>query len=130
MKDYLAGNIYSGGCAFVPAAEYFDGPYGISLPLDSRFFPGTANKMFAERGFQDFYIKDEDVLHVSGCNEVWPGDLDCETKAMVKQVYARDFDLLCKHFGYCDKEENSCVSTVAEMCPSHLAEKRRNATRC
>ena len=52
-------------------------------------------------------IKTEDILHVRGWDHVWPGDFTNETRALVKQVYARDFDLLCRHFGYCDHDENN-----------------------
>ena len=38
------------------------------------------------------------------------------------QVYHRDFDLLCKEFGYCDPTENVCLTRVPEMCPPQLFE--------
>eukprot|EP00913_Durusdinium_trenchii_P024188 g22710.t1 len=31
-----------------------------------------------------------------------------------------DFELLCKHFGYCDRNESICLKRVPEMCPPQL----------
>lgn len=39
---------------------------------------------------------------------------------MILQVYRRDFDLLCQQFGYCDPNENVCLTRVPEMCPPQL----------
>jgi len=130
MTDYLAGEIYAKECCFVPQAEYFDAPFGITLAVDNRRFPTSLNEIFADHGYTDLHIETEDILHVTGCPEVWAGDLDCETKALVKQVYARDFELLRERFGYCDQEENCCIEGVPLMCPSNLDEKRKTATRC
>jgi len=121
MLDYLNGtNNFSEQCTFLPQAEFFDGPYGITLPVNNRLFPESMNKVFLEHGYGDFVIQRQDVLHVRKCPDVWAADLDAETRAMVKQVYARDFELLCKHFGYCDREENCCIYQVPAMCPAKL----------
>ena len=40
----------------------------------------------------------------------------------VLQVYHRDFDLICKEFGYCDPTENVCLTRVPGMCPPQLFE--------
>lgn len=130
METYLAGDKYSGDCTFVPQAEYFDQPFGIELAVDNRLFPDSANKVFAEHGYNHLHIYEQDILHVVGCADVWAGDLDCETKALVKKVYARDFELLCSSFGYCDTEENTCIKKVPTMCPSDLAKKEETATHC
>ena len=61
---------------------------------------------------------------------MWPGDLSCDTKKLIREVYARDFDLLCKHFGYCDAGENVCLTEVPEMCPSNMSQKIASATYC
>lgn len=67
---------------------------------------------------------------MEGCNHVWAGDLSCETKALVRQVYARDFELLCSHFGHCDVHENVCLELVPDMCPGNLAAKQLQGTYC
>jgi len=121
MMDYLhGGNKFSSQCTFLPQAEFYDGPYGITLPVNNRLFPESMNKVLLEHGYGDFLIQQEDILHVSSCPDVWAADLDAETRALVKQVYARDFELLCKHFGYCDREENCCIYQVPQMCPAKL----------
>ena len=73
------------------------------------------------------------TLLIKGCRgtkEVWPGDLSCDTKKLIREVYARDFELLCKHFGYCDAGENVCLTEVPEMCPSNMSQKIASATYC
>lgn len=121
MKDHIRnGDKFEKSCTFIPQAEYFDGPYGIKVPVDNRKFPASANKLLLEHGYEDMQIGGRDIFHVSGCPHVWSGDLDAETKLLVQQVYARDFELLCKHFGYCDKNEDTCISQVPEMCPKHI----------
>mmetsp|Transcript_56965 Transcript_56965/g.144534 ORF Transcript_56965/g.144534 Transcript_56965/m.144534 type:complete len:333 (+) Transcript_56965:103-1101(+) len=129
LKDYIAGDAFANECSLLPQAEYFDAPFGVALPVDNRIFPDSMNEVFADHGYP-IHIAGNDVIHVSGCPDVWAGDLDCETKALVKQVYARDFVLLCKHFGHCDQSENSCIQTVPGMCPSNMAAKRETATHC
>jgi hypothetical protein len=103
-------------CAYVPQAEYFDGPYGIKLAIDNRRFPSSMNEAFEAHRYSE-HIATEDVMHVSGCNNVWAGDLDAEARSMVRKVYARDFELLCSLFGYCDWSENTCLQEVEHMCP-------------
>jgi len=129
MRKYLAGGMYAENCTFLPQAEYFDSPNGITVAVDNRRFPESANELFAARN-STWRIKTEDLIHVWYCPEVWAGDLDCEAKALVRQVYARDFELLCKHFGYCDTDESCCIKGVPYMCPSDLAAKEKTATRC
>lgn len=121
MKDYISGNsTFAQGCTFLPQAEFFDGPYGIKLPINNRQFPASMNQAFVEHGYPDFEIHQSDILHVNNCNEIWSGDLDAETRSLVRQVYRRDFDLLCKHFSYCDDQENACVWQVPMMCPKKV----------
>jgi len=121
MKDFLAMNdTFAQGCTFVPQAEFFEGPYGISLPVDNRAFPASMNEVFVEHGYPDFQIQTTDILHVHRCPNVWAADLDSETRGLVKKFYARDFELLCEHFGYCDREENCCIWQVPGMCPPEL----------
>jgi len=110
---------FASSCTFLPQAEYFDGPYGITLPVDNRKFPQSMNEVFEKHGYHEI-IKGENILHVNGCNNAWAGNLTAETKTLVKKVYARDFELLCKHFGYCDQDENTCIKGVYHMCPDEL----------
>jgi len=112
-------NPFGSSCTFLPQAEYFDGPYGITLPVDNRLFPQSMNEVFEEHDYSE-RIRGQNIGHVNGCNDVWAGNLTAETRQMVKKVYARDFELLCKHFGYCDDEENDCITGVYHMCPERL----------
>jgi len=129
MKMHLAGaNIFRDNCIFVPQSEYFDGPYGVALPVDNRNFPASVNQVFAEHGYPEMRINLTDILHVTGCPQVWPGDLDNETRALVRMAYRKDFDLLCKHFGHCNVEENTCIWQVPTMCPDHVMSKGYNGT--
>ena len=35
-------------------------------------------------------------------------------------VYAREFELSCSKFGYCDDHEYTCIRGVESMCPEKL----------
>mmetsp|Transcript_96414 Transcript_96414/g.249328 ORF Transcript_96414/g.249328 Transcript_96414/m.249328 type:complete len:377 (-) Transcript_96414:191-1321(-) len=122
MRDVLDGHVFDDGCNYVPQAEYFEGPYGVQLPIDNRRFPDSFNEVMQEHGYDSIHVAPEDIRHVSGCNEVWAADLDCEARALVQQVYAEDFKLICEHFGYCNLEENTCLTLIAEMCPADTSE--------
>lgn len=121
LKKYIAGGDkvkFDQECSFLPQAEYFDGEYGIKLPIDNRKFPHSMNKVFKDNNYGDaFQIRQKDILHVMECENLWAEDLDAEARALVRQVYKADFDLNCKHFGYCDFEENVCLQGVENMCP-------------
>jgi len=122
MRRYLSGDRYWHGCVFLPQAEYFEGgAYNITLPIDNRYFPASVNAALLAHGYDNMLIGKSDIMHVDGCSEVWPGDLDQEARRLVRQVYARDFELLCKHFGHCDPEENVCLRGVPGMCPRKVA---------
>lgn len=121
MKKYIAGDLkYNNSCSFVPQAEYWEGPHGISVSVDNRYFPDSMNKVFVEHGYNDMEIRTNEIFHVMGCNEVWSGDFDEETRALVRQVYQKDFDLICKLFGHCDPDENTCLRGVPMMCPQKV----------
>jgi len=117
LKNYIAGDTFASACTYLPQAEYFEGPYGISIPIDNRRFPDSMNEVFEEHGYTNMHITGQDIMHVVGCQNVWAKDLDAETKALIRQVYARDFELICKHFGYCDNEEDVCLTHIPSMCP-------------
>mmetsp|Transcript_14244 Transcript_14244/g.32349 ORF Transcript_14244/g.32349 Transcript_14244/m.32349 type:complete len:311 (-) Transcript_14244:72-1004(-) len=117
LDAYLhGGNPYLAGCALLPQAEFFEGDYGITLPVDNRLFPHSANAVFEEYRYP-FRISQDRILHVTSCQDAWTADLSPETKALIRQVYARDFELLCAHFGYCETAEDTCLTFVNGMCP-------------
>lgn len=121
MREYLwsnaLGNPYVDNCNWLPQAEYFDQPFGATLPVDNRKFPESMNEVLQAHGFPQIAL--EEVQHVSGCDEKWVGDLDAEARQLVRLVYKRDFDLLCTHFGYCEEEE-ICLTHIPGMCPEHI----------
>eukprot|EP00415_Alexandrium_ostenfeldii_P003152 UN3152 len=120
LSDIKSGRPYSNNCQFLPQAEFFDMPHGAEVAVANRVFPKSMNKLLAEHGY-NVAIRAEDADHVGfGCDHVWAGDLDSEAKALVRQVYGRDFELTCKHFGHCDTLENTCITGVPGMCPSQL----------
>mmetsp|Transcript_82425 Transcript_82425/g.191474 ORF Transcript_82425/g.191474 Transcript_82425/m.191474 type:complete len:338 (-) Transcript_82425:95-1108(-) len=118
MKKYIeGGDKFMEACALIPQAEYFEGPYGIKLAVDGRKFPSSVNELFKEHGYGSMQIESEDMLRPKECTNVWAGDLDMQTKKLVRDVYTRDFDLLCKQFGYCNPWESTCAEGVPELCP-------------
>lgn len=116
MKE-AESNPFANNCQLLPQAEFFDMPFGITVPVDGRTFPLSLNKLFEEHGYNNMHIKTEDVLHVKGCSNVWAGDLSDENKRLIERVFARDFELLCRHFNYCSPGENTCPIYVPEACP-------------
>mmetsp|Transcript_95936 Transcript_95936/g.222387 ORF Transcript_95936/g.222387 Transcript_95936/m.222387 type:complete len:294 (-) Transcript_95936:103-984(-) len=121
LMDYIeASNPFAGDCMLLPQAEYFDQPFGATIFVDNRLFPESANELLAAHGCSDLQIRHKDIAHVSGCDDKWAADLDAEARALVRQVYKRDFELLCKHLGYCDIEESVCLTHVQGMCPEQL----------
>lgn len=123
MEEYLAvrdTNPFIHGCTFLPQAEYFEGDFGIQIAVDNRQFPMSLNQFFYEHGQYNKHIETEDILHVEECQDVWAAALTPETKELVKQVYKKDFDLICSKFHYCNRDENTCIRSVPRMCPQNL----------
>lgn len=123
LKEYIAAGSTHGDCTMLPQAEYFEGPHAITLPVDNRKFPTSMNEVFRKHKYDNYHITTNNIFHVTDCENVWAKDLDAETRALVRQVYARDFKLLCKHFEYCNIEENTCIPEVPQMCPKQVLEK-------
>jgi hypothetical protein len=121
MQELLnGGNIFAGACTNVPQSEYFDGPYGISIPVDNWRFPQSANELFEDHGYNNFHIRQNDIMHVNQCADHWSAEFDKETRKMIREFYKKDFDLLCKSFGYCDFDQDTCLQGVETMCPNSV----------
>lgn len=115
LGKYLAGDRYRVGCHLLPQAEFYEGRYGIALPIDNRKIPDSFNEVMQEHGYP---YRMGETFHNSVCNDVSAYSLDAEAKALIRQVYARDFDLLCERFGYCDPDEMTCLEQIPDMCGS------------
>eukprot|EP00403_Amphidinium_massartii_P018698 CAMPEP_0178418130 /NCGR_PEP_ID=MMETSP0689_2-20121128/24930_1 /TAXON_ID=160604 /ORGANISM="Amphidinium massartii, Strain CS-259" /LENGTH=313 /DNA_ID=CAMNT_0020039515 /DNA_START=82 /DNA_END=1023 /DNA_ORIENTATION=- len=120
LHNYLAGsNPYDSGCALLPQVEFTKGTPYVTIPVDNRLFPHSANSIMAEYGFP-YHIQQSDILHVQHCFDSHTGELQPDTKALIRQVYAEDFEFLCASFGYCDNTEDTCLRYVNGMCPTSL----------
>lgn len=108
------------GCLFQPQSHYFDGKYGVKMPIDGRRFPGSANAVLRKFGFPNEIRPQDVVVDKFICKDLWAGNLNPEVRALIKETYTSDFDILCHHFGYCDREEPSCVPSVPGNCPEYL----------
>jgi len=120
MRDIMASDQFAANCNHLPQAEFFDQPFGATIASDVRFFPDDMNDLLESKGLSALHIADEEVDHITGCNDHWAGDLDCEARGLVYQYYQRDFELICKELGHCDLDENVCLTRVEEMCPTTL----------
>lgn len=122
IEHLMGGNKFGSGCTLIQQAEYFEGPYGVKLPIDVRDFPNSMNVVFDQHGYTDpsWHIDPEEILHVEGCDNVWPGNLTEETKSLVRAAFPQDFSLLCMYFGYCEQGENTCIHGVPNMCPEYI----------
>jgi len=112
LTKYKNGSRFRGNCHLLPQAEYFKGINGISIPIDNRLIPQSFNEVMKNHGYE---IRMGLTYHNYKC-EISAWNLDDEAKSLVREVYADDFDLVCKHFGYCDKEELTCIKQVSHMC--------------
>mmetsp|Transcript_50804 Transcript_50804/g.117987 ORF Transcript_50804/g.117987 Transcript_50804/m.117987 type:complete len:293 (-) Transcript_50804:122-1000(-) len=116
QKLDATGDMFQAGCTNIPQSEFFEGPYGVTDPIDNWRFPKSGNEKFAQYGYP-FHIEMPDILHVQMCKESWSYDFDEETRALVKKIYAKDFELICHYFGRCDADVNTCIQGVPAMCP-------------
>lgn len=113
LLKYKAGDHFRGNCALVPQAEYFDSPWGVAVPVDNRLIPGSINTVLGDYGYS--YRVDK-TIHNWLCPNISAFSLDTEVKGLIQEVYARDFDLLCSYFGYCNRTEMICLEAIPQMC--------------
>merc|ERR1711879_625027 len=114
LAKYKAGDRFRGNCALLPQADYFDPPFGIALPVDNRKFPDSFNEIMVEHDYPTMNLTS--TIHNWACSNVSAYSLDTEVKQLIKEVYVRDFELLCSYFGYCDRDEMTCMEQIPSMC--------------
>jgi len=107
-------NPYRANCHFVPQVEYLKGTYAINLPVDARTLPESFNQLMGEHGYE---FRMDDTMHNMLCPGLWAGSLETDVKEMIKEIYAKDFDFLCKTWGYCSRDEMFCMKDMTYMCP-------------
>jgi len=109
------GDQFRGNCHLLPQSEYFEHPHGISLAIDNRLLPESFNQAMEDHGY-NMRMDSSSIHHNWSCNKLSAWSLDEEAKELIKEVYASDFKLLCKTFGYCDSEELTCMQQLPMMC--------------
>jgi hypothetical protein len=107
-------------CKLQPQVSFFEGPHKITLPVDFRKFPDSANRLFKTHGYDNIDMDPNRLTHTTGCDNTWAGDLDDVSKDLIHHYYRRDFDLVCKLLGHCSKHENVCATGVPGACPAKL----------
>jgi len=117
LGKYLKGDQYRGNCHLIPQAEYFDIPLGEVILVDNRRIPDSFNELVDKYGYSERFHMNS-TIHNWLCNDVSAYSLTQETKDLIKQVYAADFALVCKHFGYCNPDELTCLEQIDGMCGS------------
>eukprot|EP00434_Breviolum_minutum_P011625 symbB.v1.2.010256.t1/scaffold670.1/size174347/7 len=115
LPKVLAGDAYRADCHFLPQAEYFENPFANTTAIDNRRLPESFNELMVQRGYFNISMP-SNTLHNYVCNNISAYTLADDVKALIRQVYARDFELLCNLFGYCDREEVTCLNQVPNMC--------------
>lgn len=115
LKYFLQGGKqrYRGNCHLLPQSEYFKGAHGATIAVDVRKIPDSFNQLMEEHGYE---VKMGTTMHNFMCNGVSAYSLTEETKALIRQVYAEDYALLCQKFGYCNDQELTCLSQIPDMC--------------
>lgn len=114
LGRFQKGDRFRGNCHLLPQKYYFDGVHGIQVPIDNRHIPQSFNEVMKNHGY-DIRMATDDTLANLKC-DVSAWSLDEEAKALVREVYADDFALLCQHFGYCDNTELTCLKQFPRMC--------------
>lgn len=116
LKKVLEGDRFRDNCHLLPQAEYFEGAVnGAVTPIDNRGLPGSFDALMQAEGYSYRMTR---MLHNWSCPNVSAFALNEETRRLIRKVYARDFELLCEHFGYCDDKELICMENVPLMCGS------------
>jgi len=115
LRKYLAGDRFRDNCHLLPSSEFASTPYGPIEWIDERFIPESFNQYMESHNAQP---RMGSTMHNIWCNDVSAYSLNEETKQLIRQVYAADFDLICKTFGHCDKEEMFCHENIESMCGS------------
>jgi len=108
-------NPYRANCHFVPQVEFLKGENAINLPVDARKLPESFNQLMDEHGYE---FRMDDTMHNMLCPGLWAGSLEDDVKGMIKEMYAEDFDFLCKTWGYCNRNEMFCMKGMTYMCPA------------
>lgn len=115
LRKVAAGDQYRADCHFLPQAEYLENPFAnATIVLDNRKIPSAFNDLMTEYGYDS--VKMTTSIHNFVCNNISAYSLDQEAKELIKQVYEKDFDLLCSHFRYCDRDEMTCLEQIPDMC--------------
>lgn len=120
MQSLMNGTVskYASQCTFIPQVEFFEGPFGVQIAVDNLHFPESLNRMLVYNDLGQAVVEQNVILQIAGCDNIWAGDIDEETKSLVYEYFQADFDLLCQRFGYCDKGTRAtCLVQVPGMCP-------------
>ncbi|CAJ1360787.1 unnamed protein product [Effrenium voratum] len=115
LRKYLAGDRFRGNCHLLPSSEFASTPYGPVEWIDERFIPDSFDRYMESHKAKPRMTM---PLHNVWCNDISAYSLNEETKQLIRQVYAADFELICKTFGHCDKEEMFCHENIPNMCGS------------
>lgn len=112
---YLQGGAqrFRDNCHLLPQSEYLQQPYGATVFMDVRKIPDSFNDLMEAHGYP-YQMTGE--IHNTMCNNLSAWSLTEETKALIREVYADDFNLLCEQFGYCDDRELTCLEQIPDMC--------------
>lgn len=113
LRKYQDGDRYRSNCHLLPSAEYFEEVFVSVEPIDERGIPASFNDFMQENGYE---VRFDNTMHNVMCNDVSAYSLSTETKNLIKEVYAADFDLICSKLGYCDREEMTCHENIDSMC--------------
>lgn len=116
LRMYKHGDKFRGNCHLLPQSEYFSIPYGISIPVDARKLPESFNTVMEGHGYDVRMSNSPEMSKGIACDHITAWDLDEGSKEMVREVYARDFEQVCKSFGYCNNTELTCLSQIPNMC--------------
>lgn len=101
-------------CHLLPQVEFFiKQPHGAKVYVDVRTIPNSFDGVMEAHGYP---YRMNMAIHNWMCNNISAYTLTEETKALIREVYAEDFKLICEQFGYCDDKEVTCLEQIPDMC--------------
>lgn len=103
---------FRSNCHLLPQAEYFKGDDSITIPIDARKLPQSFNDVMDANNI-DVHLSEPEQASVCPIS-AW--HLTEKSRQLIRDFYREDFELLCKHFGYCDDRELTCMRGIRGMC--------------
>lgn len=114
LPKVKSGDRFRANCHFLPQADFYEDPHGVKFMVDNRNLRQSFNALMEDHGYG--FRMGEETIHNKICVNLSAYSLQKDVKEMIKDIYSRDFDMICDQFGYCDRDELTCLEDIPDMC--------------